>query len=493
MISPHEMQERMQMLFKLFSRNVSLKRELLLTIFLLVGANAAVAQNDSRNVYPIQEYRGTGNWAAAAKALGFEGVSMLFGQSLQSVCNQFEAQLVASYDLINANNANSGDGVSRAIWEISPVEVLFLEINYSWYCHAHRDVRVIDPPHPEVTHDVGTVSGLVSPLCQKSDSSPVPIELTHIYSTPSFDRIAQQCFCNAPATFDEGAQWCYEPVVEEIPPEKNCEGGQENSTDRPCNVATGNKHRSEPDVTSGAFTFTRYYNSKELSNLGVGRGWRGSYDKFLDLRFNDITVARPGGRAESFRRVNDQWVGDDDTDIDLVVSINGPRREHRSYELRFQDGRVETYNFRGFLVKEVDSKGNELTIHNAFGASGYSFRRFTNQYGQRLQLHYSEGLLTRVNDSNNVNYLYEYDEHQNLVAVIYPDLTTDDDTDNPRKIYHYENPDFPNHLTGITDENGDRYATFSYDEDGKAISSELGQTGNTTGQERVDLDYQGAQ
>ncbi|MES9888923.1 MAG: hypothetical protein ABW140_19135 [Candidatus Sedimenticola sp. 6PFRAG1] len=56
----------------------------------------------------------------------------------------------------------------------------------------------------------------------------------------------------------------------------------------------------------------------------------------------------------------------------------------------------------------------------------------------------------------------------------YPDGTPDDQLDNPRRLYHYEDNRFPGHLTGITDENGNRAATWSYDDQGRAISSEHG-------------------
>jgi uncharacterized protein RhaS with RHS repeats len=80
-----------------------------------------------------------------------------------------------------------------------------------------------------------------------------------------------------------------------------------------------------------------------------------------------------------------------------------------------------------------------------------------------------------------------------MVSVIYPDTTLNDNTDNPSKIYHYENIDYPNHLTGITDELGNRYATYSYNSDGKATSTEHSQTTNVVGQEKFELDFQGGE
>ncbi|MFP3387113.1 hypothetical protein, partial [Tritonibacter sp. SIMBA_163] len=40
------------------------------------------------------------------------------------------------------------------------------------------------------------------------------------------------------------------------------------------------------------------------------------------------------------------------------------------------------------------------------------------------------------------------------------------------RTYHYENLDFPQHLTGITAEDGRRYSTFTYDTIGRVISSQ---------------------
>src|SRR5690606_26020131 len=44
--------------------------------------------------------------------------------------------------------------------------------------------------------------------------------------------------------------------------------------------------------------------------------------------------------------------------------------------------------------------------------------------------------------------------------------------DQAQRIYHYEDSRFPTYLTGITDERGVRYATWTYDDQGRAISSE---------------------
>jgi YD repeat-containing protein len=59
---------------------------------------------------------------------------------------------------------------------------------------------------------------------------------------------------------------------------------------------------------------------------------------------------------------------------------------------------------------------------------------------------------------------YGYDSNNNLTSVTYQDGST--------RTYQYELPGFPNHLTGVTDENSGRYSTFGYDSNGLAVSSQ---------------------
>lgn len=81
-------------------------------------------------------------------------------------------------------------------------------------------------------------------------------------------------------------------------------------------------------------------------------------------------------------------------------------------------------------------------------------------------------------------YRYRYDANDNLASVHYRDDTPSDDSDNPKRLYHYEDSRFAHALTGIMDEAGHRFATYAYDEKGRAILSE-----HAGGAERVQLGY----
>ena len=71
---------------------------------------------------------------------------------------------------------------------------------------------------------------------------------------------------------------------------------------------------------------------------------------------------------------------------------------------------------------------------------------------------------------------YAYGEFDNLLSVTYPDDAV--------RHYHYEDTSLPVALTGITDENGDRYATYQYQADGRAIA-----TGHAGGADLHTLTY----
>ena len=67
---------------------------------------------------------------------------------------------------------------------------------------------------------------------------------------------------------------------------------------------------------------------------------------------------------------------------------------------------------------------------------------------------------------------YSYDTEGNLATVTLND-------ESPRT-YHYEDIDFPSFLTGITDERGIRYLSWTYDDQGRADSSEMASNQNQT-------------
>lgn len=117
------------------------------------------------------------------------------------------------------------------------------------------------------------------------------------------------------------------------------------------------------------------------------------------------------------------------------------------------------YDPNGHLISVTDATGRQLT--------------FTYDTSSRI---------ATMTDPAGGLYTYTYDASNNLSAVTYPD--------GKAKTYLYNEPantsgaNLPNALTGIVDENGNRYATYSYDTSGRAIS-----TGHANGADLYTLAY----
>ena len=77
----------------------------------------------------------------------------------------------------------------------------------------------------------------------------------------------------------------------------------------------------------------------------------------------------------------------------------------------------------------------------------------TGPFGHALSFAYdAAGHLATLTDPAGQPFTYAYDADNNLISVTYPD--------GAMRAYHYEDARFPHHLTGITDENGVRFASY---------------------------------
>jgi len=250
------------------------------------------------------------------------------------------------------------------------------------------------------------------------------------------------------------------------------ENKEQKHVGNPCNVATGNKYQSETDFNTAGLSFTRSYNSQNLANLGLGAGWRHNFQRKLSIDGNALTHISGNGRGEPWTKTAGVWQGEPDSDVAIVETSSG-------FELTKANDVVETYNSFGQLLTITDTNG-QLTSYT-YNANN-QLETVTN---------YNEFNLSHVIDALGSEYRFEYYPNGNLESVIYPDTTATDDSDNPRRTYHYDDTNYPSHLTGITDENGDRYATWEYNAEGKAILTKHAETSTQgVGQETFELDYQ---
>ena len=137
---------------------------------------------------------------------------------------------------------------------------------------------------------------------------------------------------------------------------------------------------------------------------------------------------------------------------------------HENIEWRFksENGDIEDYNAEGKLLSITATNGMKQELF--YDASTGLLSSVKDSTGRELLFAYTGNQLSSVTVDGNKTTSYAYNSLGLITTVTRPDNTT--------RIYHYEDSRFPTALTGITDERGKRYATWAYDAQGRAISSE---------------------
>jgi YD repeat-containing protein len=209
----------------------------------------------------------------------------------------------------------------------------------------------------------------------------------------------------------------------------------------------------------------RIYNSLTVDSRRLGHKWRHNYDRNLLLPPSAsptlIQVNRPDGKKLEFALVNGIWVGDGDVKdkLERILDTGGQPVGWR-YTL-IADDSVEIYNNSGRLLSITDRQGLTQTL--SYDAAG-KLMTVADAFGRTMTLgHNAASLIGSITDPSGGIYQYTYDGSRRLSTVTYPDGSI--------RTYVYENAAFPTHLTGIIDENNARYATWTYDANGRATSS----------------------
>ena len=276
----------------------------------------------------------------------------------------------------------------------------------------------------------------------------------------------------------------------ELPPKSNGGGGCDNNVDvgNPINAGTGNKWQNETDFKGFSFDlmFDRYYNVNTIANSSIlGAGWVHAYTRSSTVQSSGtlVTIRRNDGKEYNFQQSAGVWI----TDVDIpdrLEEIKDSANVRTGWRYTTADNAVETYNAIGKLTAITDRSGLTQTLTYSDASTSFTIAptidlliRVTDSFGRQLNFTYdANSRISTLTDPAGGLYHYAYDANNNLASVTYPDGTS--------KTYHYENTDFPHALTGITDENGNRYATYTYDAQGRATSTE-----HAGGAERVSLAY----
>lgn len=284
-----------------------------------------------------------------------------------------------------------------------------------------------------------------------------------------------------------------------IPP-KNSGPSSCNDSGNPINTGTGNKHQSEVDyVGAGSFPLRmeRTYNSLAPSLTEWGYGWTGYYDRSI-INYQTVSgplvaavgyvatvyINRPDGKQYLFTQyaAGGAWSSDPDVTGKLVLLGLDATTNPIGWTYTNENDEVETYNASGALTSITNRAGASQTMtYVTAGISSY-VNTVTDPVGRQLAFIYAPStfnpnisVLTQMTDPNGGVYLYSYTSTGSLSSVTYPDGQT--------RSYLYGEAanvsatpasgiSYTSDLTGLVDENGARFATWQYDQNGLATVSE---------------------
>lgn len=327
---------------------------------------------------------------------------------------------------------------------------------------------------------------------------------------------------------------CFDPrysaaIAIESPSPNSCSGN-------PIANSTGAKIQNEIDISSlgiGQIGFSRTYNN---TNKAAHQIWYNPYQKILQIldpdkndwlyekgaRYPDKANACSGGWTYLKTKVTDKWaigatasyknntcqIKRNNVVVKVIpILINGlsvsSSIKPGSIQLVRENGSIFSFGFiANDQYRALNGEPGQLSAVNNSAPIAWRFKTsdgdvedynsdgkllsITASNGMKQELFYdaTSGLLSRVKDSTNRELLFAYTGNQissvtvdgnKTTSYAYNSLgliTTVTRPDNTTRIYHYEDTRFPTALTGITDERGARYATWTYDAQGRAISSE---------------------
>ena len=234
------------------------------------------------------------------------------------------------------------------------------------------------------------------------------------------------------------------------------------STGNPIRISNGNKYQTETDI-AGAVNFQRFYNSA-LDE------WSHSFNYKIINSIKSESVkylARHDGKQLPIELKDDQW--QTEAGSGLTVSTT---TEYNAVWLISSGQQKEYYDDQGRLIRLVKANGEVLT--SEWTENQQIIKDDKNNQVTLTFDNFQRLVSVQLNQDKPVKYEYDYLSRLSKVTL----------ASGKTRLYHYENHKLKRKLTGITDENGVRFATWTYDDQGRAISSE-----HAGGKEKVTLEF----
>jgi RHS repeat-associated protein len=328
--------------------------------------------------------------------------------------------------------------------------------------------------------------------------SSVHSHLRRLYTCPAgqnwtlFSGTCTRPDCNPDEARDAATGQCLPtPGAKQLgsPPEELCQGN-------PINAGTGTKYHEEEiyrGAGTGALAYRLHYSSRSAADSAApvfshGPAWQSTYDRQLIFSPDWTTNAGPSvvrarshdGKLVEFRRQADGSYAAADADItrQLVRVVDGSGTNTLWRIIDTVANIVETYSgmqagaARQGKLAALTEHRTDLTAYLLVTGNKVSdiYHSVTGYVASGYKLHFAYDAQNRVStltqpDGGIVG--FAYDAAGRLSTITWPGGAR-------VRNYLYEDANFPNNLTGITDENGDRYATWTYDSQGRAFQSQHG-------------------
>ena len=268
-------------------------------------------------------------------------------------------------------------------------------------------------------------------------------------------------------------RWCWDPETDDaylsnvpcnppIDPEPECGEGVGN----PVNVTNGNKFAEELDFASAGpnvLALRRYYSSwSPLSSETFGYGWRTNFDRTVFVASNGTNgyLRRENGQEIPFVKSGGVWslAADHDNINFALAEITG------GYEVTTPNQTVEEYDSAGKLLSVTWPNSYEQSL--TYDTNG-KLIEVEDSYSRTITFTYLSfpNYVSTITDPDGEVYSYAYD------TAAYA-LTTVSHPDGTQIQYTYDDEEHPTGITGLIDENGATYASWSYDQLGRAVSSQ---------------------
>jgi YD repeat-containing protein len=307
-----------------------------------------------------------------------------------------------------------------------------------------------------------------------------------------------QCTCNAP--FQEA--------------NNACGGGENNGVcdqckgqpaiGNPANPANGNKFEQQPVYRGlNGFDLSLSFNTYDDYPTRYGHRWRDSFDRRVSVDGSGVVTFRQDGKVFRFVPAGGGWVSEADTN-DRLSELKDSLGTRTGWQLYVAAGdETETYDASGKLLSIRSRTGLVQTLTYSDGTGGPNggfvldangqattailpaglLIRAADHFGRTIAFGYeASSRVARVTDPAAGVYFFGYDAAGNLASIAFPDAGVRGFAYN--EAANTGGAALPNALTGITDENGARFATFQYDAQERAVSTE-----HAGGAQRYTLSY----